>query len=200
MQCSYLAKNYWAEYSKWVSSWSFVSICLYSIKNPILNIYVNSIPKAKGNVCNTPILHCIWSPTYFALSILEQRNHPYNYVLVCVSEIITVHWVLQPFHHRVQIPTVIRWTRSYLLFLCCNYFLKVSVLSTSIPPGHASNQVRQYLYTSVYKLSTLFDIFTLCQFISTQVILHIYMELILILPFSWGLQWWWLCLYGLHGT
>ena len=31
---------------------------------------------------------------------------------------------------------------------CCNYFIKVSVLSTSIPPGHTSNQVRQYLYTS----------------------------------------------------
>ena len=125
-----------------------------------------SIPKAKGNVCNNPILHCIWSPTYFALSILEQRNHTYNYFTVRVLEIITVHLVLQPFHHRVQIPTVIQWTRSYLLFLCCNYFLKVSVLSTSIPPWHASNQVRQYLYTSVYKLrfSTLFDIFTLCQF------------------------------------
>ena len=38
----------------------------------------------------------------------------------------------------------------------------------------------------VYKLSILCHIFTLCQFITTQVIQHIYMELILILPFSWG--------------
>ena len=52
----------------------------------------------------------------------------------------------------------------------------------------------------VYKLSILCHIFTLCQFITTQVIQHSYMELILILPFSWGLQWWWHWWYGLYGT
>ena len=38
------------------------------------------------------------------------------------------------------------------------------------------------------------------KFITTEMILHIYMELILILPFSRGLQWWWHCWYGLYRT